>query len=138
MSTEVSNQSRTVTKKNTVVREVAIRNAGVTEDVERIDSLHVAICPECGTDLGQPTSQQVPRAGIADHEKRRAFDESGVPTFGWRCNAHNGYAVVCPYDHTDSRGPCGDYLDRQKWTGLLYRLADERPVWIAVPEQEVP
>ena len=136
MSAETSDKSGRVTPLNTVVREVATRSAAPTERVERFTAVHVACCPECGQDLGKPTTQQVPRTGVADHHLRRDLPTSGVPTYGWRCNAHNGYAVVCPYRNVGSRGP-NDRLDRADWTGVLYRLADERAVWIAVPEREV-
>lgn len=137
MSTQSTDKNGRVTPMNTVVREKAVRTAAPREKVERFTALHVACCPECGQDLGQPTAQQVPRIGVADHELRGELPTSGVPTYGWQCTAHNGYAVVCPYTNVGSEGP-NDRLDRADWTGVLYRLADERAVWIAVPEQEVP
>lgn len=136
MRIEFSDKNGRVTPMNTVAREAATRSAAPGEHVERFTAVHVACCPECGQDLGQPTTQQVPRTGVADHELRRELPTSGVPTYGWRCNAHSGYAVVCPFNNVGQEGP-RDRLDRDDWTGVLYRLADDRPVWIPVPEKEV-
>lgn len=89
------------------------------------------ICPECGSDLGDPGTVKVPVSAIADPRLARAFDGLRLVSHGYGCERH-AVNVACPRRVSGPRA-----TGMEGWLGVPARFADGSVRHIPIPEREL-